>query len=79
MKAKFFYAGIRVKDLEASVKFYTTLLGDPQAVPFLFLGPVPGGQVQRLDGCNLCLRDDFDVEAIVRVQLCDSDGLGIFS
>src|SRR5256885_14632171 len=27
MKAKFFYTGIRVKDLEASVKFYTTLLG----------------------------------------------------
>jgi lactoylglutathione lyase len=26
MKAKFFYTGIRVKDLEASVKFYTTLL-----------------------------------------------------
>jgi len=27
MKAKFLYTGIRVKDLEASVKFYTTLLG----------------------------------------------------
>src|SRR5437667_9747225 len=27
MKAKFFYTGIRVKDLEASVKFYTTVLG----------------------------------------------------
>ncbi len=27
VKAKFFYTGIRVKDLEASVKFYTTLLG----------------------------------------------------
>ena len=27
MKAKFIYTGIRVKDLEASVKFYTTLLG----------------------------------------------------
>jgi lactoylglutathione lyase len=27
MNAKFFYTGIRVKDLEASVKFYTTLLG----------------------------------------------------
>src|SRR3989442_11472569 len=27
MKAKFFYTGIRVKDLEASVKFYTPLLG----------------------------------------------------
>src|SRR5947208_12025722 len=27
MKAKFFYTGIRVKDLEASVKFYTALLG----------------------------------------------------
>ena len=27
MKAKFFYTGIRVKDLEASVKFYTTLFG----------------------------------------------------
>jgi lactoylglutathione lyase len=27
MKTKFFYTGIRVKDLEASVKFYTTLLG----------------------------------------------------
>src|SRR5437870_754493 len=27
MKAKFFYTGIRVKDLEASVEFYTTLLG----------------------------------------------------
>ncbi|HUH82276.1 MAG TPA: VOC family protein [Nitrososphaerales archaeon] len=26
-KAKFFYTGIRVKDLEASVRFYTTLLG----------------------------------------------------
>jgi len=27
MNTKFFYTGIRVKDLEASVKFYTTLLG----------------------------------------------------
>src|SRR5712692_9924415 len=27
MKAKFFYTGIRVKDLEASVKFYTAILG----------------------------------------------------
>jgi lactoylglutathione lyase len=27
MQAKFIYTGIRVKDLEASVKFYTTLLG----------------------------------------------------
>jgi catechol 2,3-dioxygenase-like lactoylglutathione lyase family enzyme len=27
MKAKFFYTGIRVKDLDVSVKFYTTLLG----------------------------------------------------
>ncbi len=27
MKAKFIYTGIRVKDLEASVKFYTILLG----------------------------------------------------
>jgi lactoylglutathione lyase len=27
LKAKFFYTGIRVKDLEASVKFYTTVLG----------------------------------------------------
>ncbi len=27
MQAKFFYTGIRVKDLEASVKFYTALLG----------------------------------------------------
>jgi catechol 2,3-dioxygenase-like lactoylglutathione lyase family enzyme len=27
MKTKFFYTGIRVKDLEASVMFYTTLLG----------------------------------------------------
>ena len=27
MKGKFIYTGIRVKDLEASVKFYTTLLG----------------------------------------------------
>jgi lactoylglutathione lyase len=27
MKAKFVYTGIRVKDLEASVKFYTGLLG----------------------------------------------------
>jgi lactoylglutathione lyase len=27
MKAKFLYTGIRVKDLEASVKFYTTVLG----------------------------------------------------
>src|SRR5437016_6216588 len=27
MKAKFFYTGIRVKDLEASVRFYTNLLG----------------------------------------------------
>ena len=27
MKAKFIYTGIRVKDLEASVRFYTTLLG----------------------------------------------------
>lgn len=27
MKAKFIYTGIRVKDLEASVKFYTTLFG----------------------------------------------------
>lgn len=27
MKVKFFYTGIQVKDLEASVEFYTTLLG----------------------------------------------------
>jgi lactoylglutathione lyase len=27
MEAKFLYTGIRVKDLEASVKFYTTVLG----------------------------------------------------
>jgi lactoylglutathione lyase len=27
MRAKFFYTGVRVKDLEASVGFYTTLLG----------------------------------------------------
>ena len=27
MQSKFIYTGIRVKDLEASVKFYTTLLG----------------------------------------------------
>lgn len=27
MKAKFFYTGIRLKDLDAAVKFYTTLLG----------------------------------------------------
>lgn len=27
MKAKFFYTGIRVRDLEKSVKFYTALLG----------------------------------------------------
>ncbi len=27
MQAKFIYTGIRVKDLEASVKFYTTLFG----------------------------------------------------
>src|SRR5574337_1277510 len=27
MKAKHIYTGIRVKDLEASVKFYTTLIG----------------------------------------------------
>jgi len=27
MKAKFFYTGIRVKDLELSVHFYTTVLG----------------------------------------------------
>ncbi len=27
MKANFIYTGIRVKDLEASVEFYTTLLG----------------------------------------------------
>ena len=27
MKAKFLYTGIRVKDLESSVRFYTTVLG----------------------------------------------------
>ncbi len=27
MKAKFIYTGIRVRDLEASVRFYTTVLG----------------------------------------------------
>lgn len=27
MRAKFLYTGIRVKDLDASVKFYTTVLG----------------------------------------------------
>jgi lactoylglutathione lyase len=27
LKARFFYTGIRVRDLEASVRFYTTLLG----------------------------------------------------
>src|SRR6266705_5081391 len=45
----------------------------------LVLGPIPGGQVQRLYGCDLCLRDGLDVEPTVRVQLRDSDGLGILS
>src|SRR5207245_4545826 len=45
----------------------------------LVLGPIPGDQVHRLYRHDLCLRDDPDPEPIVRVQLRDSDGLGILS
>ena len=52
---------------------------DPMRHSGLVLRPVPGGQVQRLYSRDLCLRDDLDVEPIVRVQLRDSDGLGVLS
>src|SRR2546428_623499 len=41
--------------------------------------PLPGGQIQRLYRSDFRLRDDPDPEPIVRVQLRDSDGLGILS
>src|SRR5881628_3426933 len=41
----------------------------------LVLRPLAGGQVQRLDRCDLRLRDGPDSEPIVRVQLRDSDGI----